>query len=571
LSWTGAKWVKIDPDLREVAALRQAGLGQVSASILAGRRPSLAAGAESWLHPSWDHLHDPYAMHGMAAAVERLRRAAKNREKIRIITDYDVDGTTSSLILQAALRRIGHEALDYHIPDRFEEGYGFSTLAADRAADEGARLIVTADIGVRDHAAVTRARNRGLDVLVCDHHLPAGEAVPDDAVVLCPPQRACSYPNRALAACGVSLKLAQALLEGDPRRDTVLHSLVKLAAVGTVADMVALSTLENRAIVALGLHELNTGPHAPGLDALLQVAGLSPGAVDASDLGFRIGPRINAAGRIAHARLVVKLFTSRDPVEARSLARQLDELNAHRKQIQARLTREALQQVPTPPPAFVVVSGQESEGWHRGVVGIVASRVKDETHRPSAVVSIQGDLAVGSVRSVPSVHAVQALDAVSDLLLKYGGHPAAAGFTVKTADLPTLSARLAAWVSSRVPESSFVLERRIDAEVGPGDLAGPLLHDLQRLGPYGQDHPEPHLLVAGIRPSRATSKADGRLLALDLPGPHGAVEAVWWGRGEWADRARSTRLDLLGTLGTHTWQGETRLQLQVIDARNSES
>jgi single-stranded-DNA-specific exonuclease len=344
--------------------------------------------------------------------------------------------------------------VSYHIPSRFDEGYGFSVRAAQQAAEDGVGLVVTADIGVRDHAAIEAARSRGLGVLVCDHHLPAGAAVPQDAIVLCPPQAGDAYPNRSLAACGVSLKLAQALLREHPKRDGVIRSLLKLAAIGTVADMVSLGTLENRAIVALGLRELAQGPHHPGLQALLEVSGLTGGdaRIDEAALGFRIGPRINAAGRVAEATLVVQLLTERDPARARALAERLDALNTERRDIQKRLVEGCLAAIPDPPPPFVLLSGREDEGWHRGVVGIVASRVKDELERPVAVVSIQGEWAVGSVRSVGGVHAVRALDSVSDLLAKYGGHPAAAGFTVRTADLDALRERLSAFVAEVAPE-----------------------------------------------------------------------------------------------------------------------
>jgi single-stranded-DNA-specific exonuclease len=276
-----------------VAALRaHTGLSEPAAQVLALRWDGDdLPGAAQWVAPSLDHLHPPGAMLNMDAAVDRLRSALRRKEKIRVVTDYDVDGTTSSLVLQAALKLVEPQLdVSYHIPSRFDEGYGFSVRAARQAADDGVGLVVTADIGVRDHAAVSEARSRGLGVLVCDHHLPAGAAVPPDAIVLCPPQAGDSYPNRALAACGVSLKLAQALLRDHPKRDAVVRSLLKLAAVGTVADMVSLGTLENRAIVALGLRELARGPHHPGLQALLEVSDLA---------GARVTDRRGGAGGIA--------------------------------------------------------------------------------------------------------------------------------------------------------------------------------------------------------------------------------------------------------------------------------
>ncbi|TVQ92520.1 MAG: single-stranded-DNA-specific exonuclease RecJ [Deltaproteobacteria bacterium] len=567
LSWSGARWVARPTDPDRLERLQRVGLSAVAAQCLATREAP--EDPQPWLEPSLDHLIDPFEMLHMESAVLRLRRAIDKQQRVRIITDYDVDGTTSSLILQACLQLLGLRQVDYHIPDRFDEGYGFSPRAAERAAEDGVELIVTADIGVRDHQAVTVAVERGLDVLICDHHLPAGASVPPEALVLCPPQADCEYPNPHLAACGVSLKLAQALLIDHPKKRAILRSLLKLAAIGTVADMVPLTSLENRAIVALGLRELNLGPHAPGLTALLQVSGLTPGKILTRDLGFRIGPRINAAGRVASARLVIKLLTSRDPVEARALARQLNELNNHRKQIQLRMVELAKASVPSPLPPFVLVAHPEGEAWHRGVAGIVASRLKDDLHRPTAIVAIQGDHAVASVRCPPSIHAVRALDAASDLLVKYGGHPAAAGFTVPTPKLDALAARLSAYVERAASADTFVPEYPVDASVPLSELSDDLLEELGRLGPFGMGNPEPSLLVRDVEPERISVRASGRLLHLKLPAPQGrSVEAIWWGQGERA-AAFAGPVDLLGTLEANEYNGRRSLQIKLTDVRQS--
>lgn len=571
-SLTGARWA-LDPvaEDRVQALARGTGLAGPAARVLALRWDGDGSpDAGRWLAPSIEHLHDPYAMRNMDAAVDRLRSALRRKEKIRVVTDYDVDGTTSSLVLQAALRLVEPSVeVSYHIPSRFDEGYGFSVRAARKAAEDGMGLVVTADIGVRDHAAVAAAGEAGVDVLVCDHHLPAGAAVPEGATVLCPPQTGDRYPNRALAACGVSLKLAQALLADHPKRDAVLRSMLKLAAIGTVADMVSLGTLENRAIVALGLRELNRGPHAPGLQALLDVSGLSAGGVDEGALGYRIGPRINAAGRVAEASLVVELLGTRDAGRATALARELDGLNTARRDIQKRLVAEALARLSDPPPPFVVLSGREEDGWHRGVVGIVAARVKDHVERPVAVVSVQGEYAVGSVRSVPGVHAVRALERVADLLVKYGGHPAAAGFTVRTADLDALARRLEAFVGETLPPDGLVPVRRADARVAPEELSQRLHADLDRLGPFGAGNPSPALWVPTVRPFAFQVKgAEGKLLKFLVPrGRDAAIEAIWWDHADLAGRMQQGPVDLLATLGEHAWNGEKRLQLEVRDAR----
>lgn len=570
LSLTGASWRPRTLDQQAKSRWINAGLHPAAATCLAGRMDldGFADIGDDWLEPGLEHLHDPMSMLGMQAAVERLQQAISAREKVRIITDYDVDGTTSSLILQATLNICGFNQLDFHIPDRFKEGYGFSVDAAKRAAEDGVGLIVTADIGVRDHAAVDVARAHGVDVLICDHHLPAGESVPSNALVLCPPQAEDAYPNPSLAACGVSLKLAQAMLAHHPKYALILKSLLKLAAIGTVADMVSLATLENRAIVKHGLRALNEGGHTAGLKSLIDVSGLTVGSIQESDLGFRIGPRINAAGRIAHANLAVDLINSKDAVEARALARQLDELNQHRKQLQTRLTKLALEQIGTDVPPFVVVAGAEHEGWHRGVVGIVASKVKDEVHRPVAVVSIQGDHAVGSVRSVPSIHAVRALDSAADILVKYGGHPAAAGFTVPTSKLAEFKERLCAYVTSAATEEAFVPERPYDAELDAAQLDWNTYEAIRGLGPFGQGNPEPTFLLSNIDAVSPSIRASGRLLSFKVAGSPGSISASWWGHADALSVLQGGPVDVLGSLSTWTTRrGEQMLQLNVTDIR----
>jgi single-stranded-DNA-specific exonuclease len=569
ISLTGATWAPLAVPTEHVERMRS----RIRLSPVAARIAALRWGAEERpeLDPEIAHLADPHRMRNMEAAVDRLKRSVRDGEKVRVVTDYDVDGTTSSLILQAALKLAGGGSpgadVSYHIPDRFTEGYGFSVAAADAAADAGVGLIVTADIGVRDHAAVQRARERGVDVLICDHHLPAGAIVPEGATVLCPPQQGCDYPNPYLAACGISLKVAEALLAGHPKRADVVRSLLKLAAIGTVADLVPLTTLENRAIVALGLRELNRGPHTVGLQALLDASRLEPGRIDESALGYRIGPRINAAGRVADAKLVVELLTCRDPVRAAALAKEIDRLNTERRDIQHRLADEAIAQVGSDPAPFVVVAGPEEQGWHRGVVGIVASKIKEAVHRPVAVVSIQGDRAVGSIRSVPGVHAVRALDSVRDLLEKYGGHPVAAGFTVPTVHLDRLRERLCAYVRETAG-TALDHVREVDAEVESSQLDDGLHRELERLGPFGQGNPRPRLVVPGVRAQRIEVKSDKGLLKFRIPRPGGReVEAIWWDHAEHAPAVASGAVDLLGELGEHHWNGNRRLQFTVQDAR----
>lgn len=569
-SLTGHRWRRREAPAEGLAWARQQGLSDIATQVLAPRAPRGAS--DRWLHPDLDVVlgHDPHAMRGMATAVDRLRKALRDRERIFVVTDYDVDGTTSSLILQHALHIAGGGAaeLAWHIPDRFTEGYGFRPVAADKAKEAGCGLVVTADIGVRDHDAIDRARSLGLDVLVCDHHLPADAAVPDNATaVLCPPQAGCDYPNPALAACGVSLKVAQALLAEHPKRDRLLRSFLKLAAIGTVADVVDLSTEENRAIVALGLQALSRGPHSPGLTALLKVAGVGDRPLRASDLGYRVGPRINAAGRLEQATAVVELLNERDPTRARARAEALDKVNSDRKALQQRLEAAALAQVSDPPPPFVVVWGTEDvEGgspWHRGIAGIVASRIREQVHRPVAVITVSGGQARGSIRSTPGVHAVHALDAAAELLHRFGGHPAAAGFSLDAHLVPALAERLQSWAAMQ-GTGNTAPEQVFDCDVRAGHLSLDLLRELGGLGPYGKGNPPPLLRLPAAQVDALRTMSAGKHLQFRV----GRHRAVWWRAGEHLDalRAASTA-DLLVELEENTWQGRTNLQLKVVDAR----
>lgn len=556
-SLSGRRWHLRDADPARVAALvAQLHCHPVAATVYAAR-----AVDERFFDAGLGDLLDPSSLRGLGLALERLRRARRDGEHVRLVTDYDVDGTTSCLILHAALDRLGGVTVSYHIPDRFTEGYGLSVQAVDQAIADGVHLLVTADIGVRDHVTVARAHDAGIDVIVCDHHLPAGEAVPSAAVaVLCPPQPGCAYPNKALAACGVSLKLAGALLVDDPRRAELLDSMLKLAAIGTVCDVVDLANAENRAIVTLGLRSLNRGPHSAGLAALLTVAGARIGEITAETLGWRVGPRINAAGRLADASAVVKLIRERDPPKALAQANLLDELNRERQDIQERLVETALQRVPTPPPAFVVIAGPEDEGFHRGVVGIVAAKVRERVNRPVAVVSILGEVATGSVRSVPGVHATKALDSVAHLLHRHGGHAAAAGFTVATARLVELGAALAAFVEAHGGDEALVAEEWIDAVVEPAMVDLRLIQDLARLEPTGKGNEPARLVVRGVPTAIAVLK--GRHVRFRL----GSLRCIWWNGADRQDWLVGPR-EVLGRASVNTYNGRSEAQFVVDDLR----
>jgi single-stranded-DNA-specific exonuclease len=474
---TGARWSLREPDAAALAAVdrlrSETGEDPVLLRCLVNRGFSHAAQVKKFLAPEFAaDLLAPELLRDMPLAVERLRRALRDRERILIVTDFDVDGTTSSVILSQTLKLLGGEGLtSCYIPDRFTEGYGLSLQIVEKAAAEGYRLIVTADIGIKSHAEARRARELGIDLIICDHHLPDGEDVPAEAfAVLCPKgSSGVDYPNKDLAACGVSLKLAEALLDGHEKRLAILGSLAKLTAIGTIADLVDLSVPENRAIVTHGLRALSERSNNPGLRALLKLSGAA-NPITAFDVGFRIGPRINAAGRIAHANTVLALFDARTDDEAMKYALKLDALNSERQQIQYVLVEKLRKlldgQPPTSMDRVLLFAGTEAEGFHRGVIGIACSKLVELTGRPAFICAVNGEgMAHGSARSIAGFHLVEALDAASDALVKYGGHPMAAGFTVAAEKIGELRERLNRHAAEILDERRLGRELIADAEV----------------------------------------------------------------------------------------------------------
>lgn len=575
-SFKRARWEIADTDEREVLRLARAlDVSAPVARILLARGMSDPGVAREFLSPSLaSHLHDPSEMYGMDRAVERLRRAVAGGEGIRIVSDYDVDGTTASVILQHTFRILGAaDRVSYHIPSRFDEGYGFSVGAAERAAADGASIVITCDIGVRDHRAVDRAADLGVDVIVCDHHLPPGEDVPERAyAVLCPKQDRCDYPNPELAACGLSLKVAQALLADHPRRTELIASLVKIAAIGTVADMVGLNTRENRAIVFEGLAGLSRPSRNHGLNALLEVSGIANRVVTTADCGFKLGPRINAAGRIAAATTVIELFNATSPEHAATIANELNRLNSERQQVQHRLVDRVLGDLSAigSSPFVALFAGDEADGWHRGVVGIVASKVVETVNRPAFIVALDAEgVGRGSARSAAGIHLVRALESCADLLVKFGGHAAAAGFTVRREHVDELRERLSAHVAETLASEEDLAPRfRVDASMTSDEVTARSVGELGRLEPHGIGNPKPLFLLEGAVVRRAFTMKERHLKLVLSAGDNGGVEAVWWDGAKFADDCPTgASLDLVVQCGLNEWQGVVKPQLTIKDAR----
>ncbi|HZR33223.1 MAG TPA: single-stranded-DNA-specific exonuclease RecJ [Terriglobales bacterium] len=482
----------------EIAASRlasEASLSPTIARLLLKRGIQDAEAAHRFLSPSLDHLHSPYAMSGMAAAVERLRSAIARQEKILIYGDYDVDGTVAIVILMTAIGLCGGHA-DFHVPHRIRDGYGMKDDVIERAAAEGVRLIVSVDTGIRAFAAAETAHRAGVDLIVTDHHLPhAEQGVPNALVVLNPNQPGCEYPCKALCGAGVAFKLAHALMEKalPEKRELrpLLMSFLKIVAVATIADAVPLLD-ENRVFTRLGLEGLRSPVNA-GLKALLEVSQLDGSRrLESSDVAFRLAPRLNAAGRMDVARDVIELFTVKDVARARELAERLNRLNSDRQAEEARIIDEIcarLDESAEMRQAFCIVV--DGEGWHRGVIGIAATRVVERYGRPTLVISRQGEEAHGSGRSISAFHLLQAIESCESLFTRYGGHAHAVGFALPSAGIPELRTSLDSYARARLTLADFEPVLHVDDELDLVQVTPDLFHALRQLEPFGMGNPEP--------------------------------------------------------------------------------
>jgi single-stranded-DNA-specific exonuclease len=491
-----ARWLVKDTDPQAVDALAASlSIRRPAAAVLWGRGMRDAVSARVFLDPSLEDLHDPAALAGMDLALDRLRRAIRGGEKILIYGDYDVDGTTSVVILKRAIELAGGTP-EFHVPNRLKDGYGMRAEVVEEAAAKGVSLIISVDTGIRAAAVVRRAAELGIDVIITDHHLPEAE-LPPALAVLNPNRPDCAYPEKNLCGVGVAFKLVQGLLGGldwpPAKLRRVLESFLKLVAIGTVADVVPL-TGENRIIVKHGLAGLRDVRN-PGLRALLDVAGFTGASIPtAGQIAFRIAPRMNAAGRMATANDVIELFLTEDPDRARTLAEQLDALNAERQKAEAEILAAILDECSLKPVedqhAALVFAG---EGWHRGVLGIVASRIVERFHRPVFVLSQSAEegLAQGSGRSIHGFHLLEALEAMPELFLKFGGHMYAAGLTMGSGSLEEFRGRFQQFAAARLTPADFVARLEIDASISLDEISEQSVSEIAALGPFGCGNPLP--------------------------------------------------------------------------------
>ena len=440
-------------------------------------------------------------MTGMKAAIERLETAIVGKEDVLIYGDYDVDGTTAIVILKTAIELCGGRA-DFHVPHRIRDGYGMRDDVIERAAAAGVRLIISVDTGIRAFAAAETARRLGVDLIVTDHHLPGPDGVPVALAVLNPNQAGCEYPCKALCGAGVAFKLAQGLMERKldrPDQSRLLMSFMKVVAIATIADAVPLVG-ENRVFAQLGLEGLRS-PVNQGLKALLEVAQLGGARrLTSGEVAFRIAPRLNAAGRMDVARDVIELFSVKDPSRARELAARLDKLNGERQEQERRILEEIelrFEQEPTLRDAFCIVV--DGDSWHRGVIGITATRVVERYCRPTIVISRNGEEAHGSGRSIRAFHLLDAIESCSNLFTRYGGHAHAVGFSLPAGRLADLRSHLDTYARQRLTVADFEPVLDLDAEISFDQVTPELLQALRRMEPFGHGNPEPVFAANSVR------------------------------------------------------------------------
>jgi single-stranded-DNA-specific exonuclease len=549
--------------------MHELGISPAIARLLAIRGIDSPESAQRFLYPSIDHLHDPFRLADMAPAVDRILAAIERKERIAIHGDYDVDGITSTVILRRALELFGAQVVHF-IPHRLKDGYGLQPETFDRLQSDGVTLVISVDCGIRGVEAARRAQELHIDLIITDHHEP-GAALPAAVAVINPKRHDCDYPDKNLAGVGVALKVVQALCH---KRNTErwLPAFVKVAAIGTLADVVPLVG-ENRVIAKLGLDMLSRGPHKIGLRALIEVAGLTGKPIDSGHIAFLIAPRMNAAGRMASPDIAARLLLAADEtmaIEAQELARQLDGENVRRQEEEAAILNSARKIVETDPAvgarSILVVAG---DGWHRGVIGIVASKLVDVFHRPAIVLSIEGELAHGSCRSIRGFDMLAALEHCAPYLSRFGGHKQAAGLTMEAAHLAAFRQMITAYADDLLGPDDLKPRLRIDGPLGFRDINGNFASEIGLLAPFGTGNPRPLFEAQGVEVIDGPRRLKEKHLKMALKQNGRVFRAIAWRAAEREQFITENRasLDLAFSLEHNNYQGNEFLELSVSDVK----
>jgi single-stranded-DNA-specific exonuclease len=560
----------------DVASARLAdaiGVSPIVARLLCQRGLDDPELASRFLNPALAHLHDPMRLADMRVAVDRILGAIARKERVAIHGDYDVDGITSTVILRRALEMLGADVIHF-IPERLKDGYGLQPAAVERLHADGVALIVSVDCGIRGDDAARRARALGVDLIITDHHEPDAELPPAFAVIN-PKRRDCPYPDKYLAGVGVALKLVQALLE-KADRESWLPGFIKVAAIGTLADVVPLVG-ENRVIAKLGLDLLTKGPHKVGLRALLEVCGLTGKTIDSFHIAFMLAPRVNAAGRMSTPDIATRLLLASDEAlgeDVRALALQLDGENVRRQEEEAEIVAAAKKIVTTDPDVgartVLVVAG---DGWHRGVIGIVASKLVEAFHRPAIVLSIEDGVAQGSCRSISRFDMLGALERCAPLLQRFGGHKQAAGLTLDASRIRELRAAVNTVADETLGPDDLVPRLRVDADLTFRSITGGVAAGVAALAPFGAGNPRPVFAARGVAIIDGPRKLKERHLKMSLKQEGRIFRAVAWRAAEKHEylTEHKAALDVAFSLEQNQYNGETYVELMLADLRKAET
>jgi len=550
------------------------GVDPVLSELLVQRGVRTFEQARSFFRPNLNDLHDPFLMQDMDKAVERVRQAVVAGEKILVYGDYDVDGTTAVSLVYSFLRRLTRQ-IDFYIPERYDEGYGVSYKGIDWASANGFRLIITLDCGIKANEKVEYARERGIDMIICDHHLPENE-LPKAVAVLDPKREDCHYPFDDLSGCGVGFKLVQAYsLRYDIPFDSLIP-LLDLLVVSIASDLVSV-TDENRILAHFGLKQLNVNPRE-GLLAMIQLSGLEPGHLTIDDIVFKIGPRINAAGRMESGRMAVELLTALDSEEAVRIGTEINEHNNERKNIDRRITQEALEMVRSGNclsggNATIVYNPQ----WHKGVVGIVASRLVEAFYKPTIVFTMsQEGLVTGSARSVHGFDLYDAIESCADLLENFGGHLYAAGLTLKEENLPAFCERIETAISGTIIPAMQTPVVEIDAKLNFSQITPKFLRILKQFQPFGPGNSAPVFLTENVYDNGMGRKvgAEGGHLKLELiqeSHPYHHISAIAFNMADFFDHIKAGNpIDVCYSIVENYYRGTANTQLRIKDLRGRE-
>ena len=553
---------------------KELNISSAAARMLVVRGIQTADEARAFVRPSLDKLHDPFLMKDMDKAVERLHQAIIQGEKILIYGDYDVDGTTAVALMYRFLDKViqeqgtkSQDVIDYYIPDRYTEGYGVSTQGIDYAAKQGCSLIITLDCGIKAVEKIAYANSKGIDVIVCDHHTP-GEVLPAAVAVLNMKRRDCPYPYKDLSGCGVGFKLVQAYTQRYGLPFENLLPLFQLLAMSIASDIVPI-TGENRILAYFGIQQLNKAPFT-GLSAIMQVAGIEAKKLTINDLVYKIGPRINACGRMKSGRAAVELLLTDDPVFARQQAEEVNHHNEDRRDCDSETTKEALAQLQEDPTfanrrSTVVYAPH----WHKGVVGIVASRLTETYYRPTIVLTAGEDgIISGSARSVGGFDIYTAIDSCNDLLTNFGGHKYAAGLSMHIDNLPEFKQRFEAYVADHIREDQLQPTLQIEAELQLADITKSFYNVLRHLEPFGPGNPRPLFVSRHLinhRDTRAVGK-EREHLRLDVTDRVNAITGIAFGRADMAEYIQNgNAVDICYELNENTFNHYTTIQMMVQD------